>query len=394
MITRIYIDNYRCFNNFELGLGPMNLLLGDNGSGKSSVFDVLAGIREMVLGHCPALFAFPARELCRWISADRGSARMRFGIQARIPDPWKDGPDPEAPLEMEYGVVIEHEVGQTRASVRVESLRIADRDLFLFEDGEVSLFGDDGTVGPRFPADQGGSALAAVPDRRDNRRLTAFRALLDDIRLLRLVPCLMRDHTTMYRDPSSDVRLRRQALELSASGEDAADWLYEIHAEYGGFAAETDEAFQAIIPQYTRTRFPQQGDARTPRIDTALVPRGLRLSELSDGQRALIVLYTLLYSLPPRRHALFIDEPDNYVALGEIQPWLRAASGRAGHEIPQVVLISHHPEAIDYLAGANAVYFWREDGRHTRCRPVSEMLSDEDDTLRLSERIARGWLDA
>ena len=41
MITRIFIDNYRCFTNFEFVPGRLNLLLGANGAGKSSFFDLL-----------------------------------------------------------------------------------------------------------------------------------------------------------------------------------------------------------------------------------------------------------------------------------------------------------------------------------------------------------------
>ena len=33
MITRLYADNFKTLVNFELPLGPMNLLLGANGPG-------------------------------------------------------------------------------------------------------------------------------------------------------------------------------------------------------------------------------------------------------------------------------------------------------------------------------------------------------------------------
>ena len=38
MLTRIYIDNFRCFVNFEYRPERKQLLLGANGSGKSSLF--------------------------------------------------------------------------------------------------------------------------------------------------------------------------------------------------------------------------------------------------------------------------------------------------------------------------------------------------------------------
>lgn len=48
MITRLYVDNYRSLVNFELKLGATNLLLGANGSGKTSVFATLAGLQRVV----------------------------------------------------------------------------------------------------------------------------------------------------------------------------------------------------------------------------------------------------------------------------------------------------------------------------------------------------------
>lgn len=45
MIERVFIDNFRCFSSFELRLDRVNLLLGANGSGKSSLMEVIATIR-------------------------------------------------------------------------------------------------------------------------------------------------------------------------------------------------------------------------------------------------------------------------------------------------------------------------------------------------------------
>ena len=44
MIRRLYIDNYKCFSNFELRLDklPCSMIIGANGSGKSTVAEVLS----------------------------------------------------------------------------------------------------------------------------------------------------------------------------------------------------------------------------------------------------------------------------------------------------------------------------------------------------------------
>ena len=49
------------------------------------------------------------------------------------------------------------------------------------------------------------------------------------------------------------------------------------------------------------------------------------ISELSDGQRYLITLCMILHFLISRGDTVFLDEPDNFISLREIQPWLLAA---------------------------------------------------------------------
>lgn len=48
MIQRFYADNFRCLVNFELELDELNVFLGSNGTGKSSVFDVLQKVQSLV----------------------------------------------------------------------------------------------------------------------------------------------------------------------------------------------------------------------------------------------------------------------------------------------------------------------------------------------------------
>src|ERR1035438_8231016 len=49
-----------------------------------------------------------------------------------------------------------------------------------------------------------------------------------------------------------------------------------------------------------------------------------RFNELSEGQRCLICLYAILHFVLAKGHTAILDEPDNFVSLREIQPWLMA----------------------------------------------------------------------
>ena len=58
MISRIYIDNYKCFTNFEYRPGALQLLLGANGTGKTGVFEVLKALRGFIVDGTTSLRPF------------------------------------------------------------------------------------------------------------------------------------------------------------------------------------------------------------------------------------------------------------------------------------------------------------------------------------------------
>ena len=65
MITRIFADNYRCLQNFTFEPKRLNLLVGDNGSGKSSLIKLVGSLRLLVSTSDALKYAF-AGSLTRW----------------------------------------------------------------------------------------------------------------------------------------------------------------------------------------------------------------------------------------------------------------------------------------------------------------------------------------
>jgi len=51
MLKRIYINNFRCLVNFELTLDSMNLFLGANGTGKTTLFFALLNLQQFIVGN-------------------------------------------------------------------------------------------------------------------------------------------------------------------------------------------------------------------------------------------------------------------------------------------------------------------------------------------------------
>src|SRR5206468_4011440 len=72
----------------------------------------------------------------------------------------------------------------------------------------------------------------------------------------------------------------------------------------------------------------------------------LFFSQLSDGEKALIGRYMVRVALATgAAQTVLIDEPDNYVGLPELQPWVLSLQALLD-ETHQAIIISHHPEIL------------------------------------------------
>jgi ATPase subunit of ABC transporter with duplicated ATPase domains len=111
-------------------------------------------------------------------------------------------------------------------------------------------------------------------------------------------------------------------------------------------------------------------------------------NELSEGQRCLICLYAILHFVLAKGATVILDEPDNFISLREIQPWLSAISDLVEEGRGQVIIISHHPELINQWAPNFGVQFVRDGIGPVR---VEEFHGDPESGVSPSELIARGW---
>ena len=161
-MKRLYIDNFRCLVDFDLPLKEVTLLLGRNGTGKTSLLDVTFAIRELLSGRAKILdpIIFPSRTLTAWQS----SKFQVFEVELEIRED-----------SLVYRLEIEHDKNKNQARISKELLSAKDgRPLFRFENGDAHLFRDDHSEGPVYPADWSESAIARVAPRDSNTRLTGF----------------------------------------------------------------------------------------------------------------------------------------------------------------------------------------------------------------------------
>lgn len=367
MIRRIYVDNYKSLVNFELRLEELTLLVGPNGVGKSAVLGVMLALRQLLSGTAkvdqPGIFSPSTRT--RWQEVTVQVVEIEVAL---------------APDVFVYRLEVEHDVSTFRASVRRELLSVKGRPLFDFDAGTVKLYDDEHAPQPTYAAEQSESALARVPARPNNRRLTSFLELVRKLVVCGLYP-------GGFAAESS-----REEAGLDPEGANFTSWYRHISQEHQELMPEYTKALKEVLDGFRSIRLERVGGvARAFKavFDQQGLAYELRLDELSDGQRALLVLYALVYLTERQGVAIFLDEPDNYVALAELQPWLVRLSDACGATIPQVVLCSHHPELIDYLGGERGLLLGREASGVTTVKRLADVELGA--TMRLSEVIARGW---
>jgi predicted ATPase len=364
MLTRVYIDNFRSFVNFEYRPGRKQLLLGPNGSGKSSLLDAINYLKEFVKG---GENPFTQSTRTRW--QDRPLQVAEIG--ALLDD-----------KKYEYRVEIRCAPETKRMSVNLESLKVSGTPVFEFLNGELHFFTNDGARSPALPLETTKSALHL--SQLSNLNVRRF------VEWLQSVHCFSIDAYPDAMDETADREEHQPDCEL----QNLAGWYRYLLQEHPDENVEFLNSLKGALDGFQALRFSSEEDGvRKLRAFFATPTRervSYSIAELSEGQRCLIALYMILHFLIARGHTVFIDEPDNFIALREIQPWLFAAEKAVDDHNGQLILISHHPEILNQWASEHGLRFFREENGHVR---TEKFKADPEGNLQPSQLIARGWED-
>ena len=367
MLTRFYADNFRCLTNFELRLDETNVLLGPNGTGKTSVLDALRRIQQFVARGAKVEEAFPARELTLTQVRDEQCFELDLELDGGT---------------YHYTLRVTHNRREGGSRISEERLDRDGERLVSCDGAFLRLYDDDGTEG--FASDLG-LPISGVSLPKDVRRYEAvnrFREVLKGFVIAS--PC----------PPIFEAEADREDYFLQPLMENFVAWYRPAAQESMGMLPKLFEALRETLPGFDSINLVKSGEhARVVEVAFRGEKGERKLNrygfgQLSDGQRALVALYSLIFLSRSRHMCLFLDEPDNYLALREIQPWLVAAGEQCGDTLDQVVVASHHPVTIDYLAGAKGRWFHRDGNGPVR---VGKRPDRTIDGISLSETVARGW---
>jgi len=357
MLKRLYVHNYKCLVNFEINFDQdISLFLGANGSGKSTVFEVLAKLRRVVVGEEKVENVFDHRDAPRWL----GSGNiMRFELDFET-----DGSISKYILTLAL-------YSWPEISIEEESLFMNNDKILECKDEKLSLYGKDQTD---LSFDHSRSSLSRY------YKGLPFLNYLNTLFIIRINPYEM---VSTISKANSDIKTNFSNF---------AEWFADLNEKSRREVSVFETAMRGILPGYEYFKIDPAGQAKVLMFEfenttNKKAPLRYYFNELSEGQKVLIALYALIYCTP-ENSLLCIDEPENFLALPEIQPWLNELRDKCKERNLQTLLISHHPSLINFLAPDSGYWFSRPDN-HTIYEKITE---HGDDGLSLAQLIEMGWI--
>ena len=367
MITRLYVNNFRCLVNFKAEFDSFAVLCGPNGAGKSSVFDALRLLRN--LGTGDALLGGKGEqdvaglEFTKWLDSTVQEFELGMSVDGHV---------------FEYVIHVEQTADLEKPRVVHERALCDGRPLFERDKEGVRFLKADGNQA-FFPLDWRQAALRAIEPR--GVHISKLALLQDEIaKLLILRP------NPRGMDRESKAEARHPDLSMT----NLTSW-YRSLAQEQEWTDALRDALRDVWPDFRSFKLVDAGmntKALQLRFESESgKPTLIFFDLLSDGERALIGLYMVWAALETGAvRTVMLDEPDNFVGLPELQPWVLSMRELLD-ERHQLVLISHHPEILSNSGEANGRYLWRDN--HTSPTRIGPLKVPEGMTA--GEAIARGW---
>jgi len=368
MITKLRANNFRCLVGFETVFESFAVLCGPNGAGKSSVFDALRLIRNLATGDGvlggEREHDVPYLELTNW----QKSKVQEFELGLT-----------EGGHTFEYILHLEQTAEFEKPRIIRECATCDGRNLFERDLEGVRFLKLDGTE-TGFPLDWRQTALSSIQPKGKLREVQLLQEAISRLLILRPHPRGM--------EKESRAKAKRPDLYFS----NLISW-------YRTLSGDTDytdalrEALRGIWPDFKALKLVDVGlnaEALQFRFGSGNGGSDLLFHQLSDGEKALSGLYMVRAALETdAAQTVLIDEPDNYVGLPELQPWVLSLRELLDNT-HQAILISHHPEVLSSAGAGFGRYLWRDN--HTSPSRIGPL--NIPDGLTPSEAIARGWVHA
>jgi predicted ATPase len=356
MFKRIYVDNFRCLVNFEFRPDRVNLLVGANGSGKSTFLDALNLLMRLTEG-LPVATMLPQGTLPWW---DRRLVQT-FIVEVV---------DPVSGELFEYRLLVQHPGNAEAAQLTEESLTCDRQSVFSLKNKSVSISVNGSAID--LPINTGHTFLSTGLGA--SAKAVRFRDLISRFRLFKINPWNISSNSTV------------ENFQLWNDGSNFVSWLRYLLQDSPDAYMKWRQLFTVSLPQFRGARLLDLGGGARLLQGLLMKPGvedvGIPFYDFSEGERCLSVLLAIAVRRD-RVSVLALDEPDNFLSIREVQPVLKELIEPMGGKEPQLFIVTHHPEVIDYLA-ADSTWMFERTNEQVRVR---RLTFDRESGERASETV-------
>jgi predicted ATPase len=351
MIRRLHTQGYKTLRDVDLPLGPLNVLIGPNGCGKTNLLDIAALLHEHKAGKLEdAIFARGGLDGILWARGEYKSIRIQLIYNASREGEYKDWEFRLRLRRKETTFVPETEFGLSN------TLEIF-RDLPPLSAPPQELEFDEDSF----------SDLSQLP--KDGSPYSEAKRELDS---LFAGIAIYTSFDTTRDSPMRQPPLVRPQTRLINGGDNLVNVLYRLSAlrEYRPVYEDILDVIRTAYPDFEELSFPPEGgDGRiVMRWKEKSFKRDFSTHYLSDGILRFLCLLAVLKT-PDPPPLVCIDEPElglHPSLMPIIAALLRDASSRT-----QLIIATHSPQLVDALDVEHIVIMDRVDGE-TRVQRLQE----------------------
>jgi ABC-type cobalamin/Fe3+-siderophores transport system ATPase subunit len=349
VIRRLYVNNFRCLENFELPISGRSsvLLIGKNGSGKTTISVALQILQRIARDTNRVGDLVKAKEL------RRTDVPMRFEIEVEL----------EGTI-YEYTIALEFPDGFKELRVFEEKFTVDGEPVYRRELAQVHLL-RTGQIAD-FLIDWHLIALPIVHLKPADDPLFIFKQWLARLLILRPIPALI------IGDSEEDT------LQPNSQVTNFGAWFQGLLTEAPSAYFKIDGYLKQMMPDLKDIKNQKVGkEARSlvVRFSNTQKDTTLAFADLSDGEKCFMICALVLAASDAFRPLVcFWDEPDNYLALNEVGHFVMALRQAFQSGGGQFIATSHNLEAISRFSDENTVVLFRKSHLEpTIARPLSEL---------------------
>lgn len=337
VIRRLYVNNYRCLQNFDLPIAgmPSALLIGKNGAGKTTVGSALEILQKIARGTNRVGELVKPKDFTRGIT----DVPMRFEVEVDLNNKI-------------YGYALAFDLPEKFKELRVleEKLMVDGKAVYTREIAQVHLakWGQEKVA--EFVIDWHLVALPIIQLASPNDPISVFKQWLAQMLILRPIPSLIRGESD-----EGTLQPNRTVTDLGA-------WFTGLLASAPSAYSEVDDYLKQVMPDLKDIRNPLIGaESRSMVIQFANEQGSFAnpFDDLSDGEKCFVICALVLAANSSYGPLVcFWDEPDNYLSLNEVGQFVVAL--RKGFQAGgQFIATSHNPEAIRRFSEENTLALFR-----------------------------------